>query len=81
MDFRNFWLRPRSRLNYKLAYKNDIKFRRGQYLWLKRAAIGHATALAVARRTRVAEHTLRRNRSSLHTQDDLLYPPTAPVAF
>ena len=39
------------------------------------------TALAVARRARVAEHALRRNRPSRHTQDDLLYPPTAPAAF
>ena len=44
-----------------------------------RAAIGHATALAVARRARVPEGALRRNRSSLHTQDDLMYPHTAPV--
>ena len=48
---------------------------------LKGAAIGHATALAVARRARVAEHTLRRARACPHTQDDLLYPPTAPVAI
>ena len=27
-----------------------FKFRRGQYFWHTRAAIGHATALAVARR-------------------------------
>ena len=58
-----------------------FKFRRGQYFWHTRAAIGHATALAVSRRARVAEHALRRNRPSRHTQDDLLYPPTAPVAF
>ena len=58
-----------------------FKFRRGQYFWHTRAAIGHATALAVARRARVAEHALRRNRPRLHTHDDLLYPPTAPVAF
>ena len=58
-----------------------FKFRRGQYFWHTRAAIGHATALAVARRARVAEHALRRNRPRLHTQDDLLYPPTAPVAL
>ena len=39
-------------------------------------------ALAVARRTRVAEHALRRNRPNLNIQDDdLLYPPTAPVAL
>ena len=58
-----------------------FKFRRGQYFWHTRAAIGHATALAVARRARVAEHTLRRTRAGPHTQDDLLYPPTAPVAI
>ena len=37
------------------------------------------TLADVARRTRDAEHTLRRTRACLHTQDDLLYPPTAPV--
>ena len=58
-----------------------FKFRRGQYFWHTRAAIGHATALAVARRARVAELTLRRNRVRSHTQDDLLYPHTAPVAI
>ena len=60
-----------------------FKFRRGQYFWHTRAAIGHATALAVARRARVAEHTLRRTHAGPHTQDDLplLYPPTAPVAI
>ena len=46
-----------------------------------RAAIGHATALAVSRRERVSEHALRRNRPNRHTFDDLLHPPTAPVAF
>ena len=55
-----------------------FKFRRGPF-WHTRAAIGHATALAVARRARVAEHTLRRTRVCPHTHDDLLYPPTAPV--
>ena len=58
-----------------------FKFRRGQYFWHTRAAIGHATPLAVARRMRVAEHTLRRNRAGLHPQDDLLHPYTAPVAI
>ena len=58
-----------------------FKFRRGQYFWHTRAAIGHATALAVARRTRVAEHTLRRNRAGLPPQDDLLHLYTAPVAI
>ena len=58
-----------------------FKFRRGQYFWHTRAAIGHATALAVARRTRVAEHTLRRNWAGLPPQDDLLHPYTAPVAI
>ena len=64
-----------------LPSEEAFKFRRGQYFWHTRAAIGHATALAVARRARVAEHALRRNRPRLHTQDDLLYPPTAPVAL
>ena len=57
-----------------------FKFRRGQYFWQTRAAVSHATALAAARRARVAEHALRRTRAGPHTQDDLLYPPTAPVA-
>ena len=68
------------RLGYEPS-EEAFKFRRGQYFWHTRAAIGHATALAVARRARVAEHALRRNRPRLHTHDDLLYPPTAPVAF
>ena len=68
------------RLGYEPS-EEAFKFRRGQYFWHTRAAIGHATALAVARRTRVAEHALRRDRPSQHTQDDLLYPPTAPVAL
>ena len=47
-----------------------------------RAAIGHATALAVARRARVAEHALRRTRVCPRAHDDdLLYPPTHPVAY
>ena len=40
-----------------------FKFRRGHYFWHTRAAIGHATVLAVARRARVAEHTLHRTRA------------------
>ena len=62
-----------------LIKKDSTKFCRGQYFWHTRAAIGHATALAVARRARVAEHTLRRNRAGLHPQDDLLHPYTPPV--
>ena len=58
-----------------------FKFRRGQYFWHTRAAVGHATALAVSRRARLSERALRRNRPNRHTSDDLLYPPTAPVAF
>ena len=46
----------------------------------KRGGIGHATALAVARRARLAEHTLRRNRAGLPPQGDLLHPYTALVA-
>ena len=68
------------RLGYEPS-DEAFKFRRGQYFWHTRAAIGHATALAVARRARVAEHTLRRNRAGLHPQDDLLHPYTAPVAI
>ena len=41
----------------------------------------HMPRLTVARRARVAEYTLRRTRAGPHTQDDLLYPPTAPVAI
>ena len=52
-----------------------------KYFWHTRAAIGHATALAAARRVRVAEHTLRRTRVCPHAHDDLLFPPTHPVAF
>ena len=58
-----------------------FKFRRGQYFWHTRAAIGHATALAVSLRARLSEHALRRSRPNRHASDDLLYPPTAPVAF
>ena len=68
------------RLGYEPS-DEAFKFRRGQYFWHTRAAIGHATALAVARRTRVAEHTLRRNRAGLPPPDDLLHPYTAPVAI
>ena len=65
-----------------------FKFRRGQCFWHTRVikviitrAVGHATALAVARRARVAEHTLRRASAGPHTQHDPLYQPTAPVAI
>ena len=58
------------RLGYEPS-DEAFKFRRGQYFWHTRAAIGHATALAVARRTRVAEHTLRRNGARLTPPDDL----------
>ena len=68
------------RLGYEPS-EEAFKFRRGQYFWHTRAAIGHATALAVSRRARLSEHALRRNRPNRHTFDDLLYPPTAPVAF
>ena len=36
----------------------DFKFRRGQYFWHTRAAIGHAAAPAIARRARVAVHMI-----------------------
>ena len=52
------------RLGYEPS-DEAFKFRRGQYFWHTGAAIGHAKELAVARRTRVAEHTLRRNRAGL----------------
>ena len=47
-----------------------FRFCRGQYFWHTRAAIGHAAALAVTRRARVAEGTLRRSCAGPHTQDD-----------
>jgi len=40
-----------------------FKFRRGQYFWHTRAAIGQAAARAVAQRVQVAEATLRRRRA------------------
>ena len=57
-----------------------FKFRRGQYFWHTRSAIGHATALAVARRARVAEHALRRTRVCPRAHDDDIPYPTHPVA-
>ena len=68
------------RLGYEPS-DEAFKFRRGQYFWHTRAAIGHAAALAVVRRTRVAEHTRRRNGAGLPPHDDLLHPYTAPVAI
>ena len=62
LSHRGFRIEPT--LNQNLS-AFTFKFRRGRYFWHTRAAIGHATALAVARRTRVAEHTLRRNRAGL----------------
>ena len=53
-----------------------LKFRRGQYFWHTRAAIGQAAARAVAQRVHVAEHTLRRHRVPSNVQDDLAYPAT-----
>jgi len=53
----------------------------GQYFWHTLAVIGHAAARAVAQRVRMAEHTLRRSRAGPHTQDDFLYPPTAPLGL
>ena len=79
-NFNNKTKRWFERLGYDPS-EEVFKFRRGQYFSHMRAAFGHATALAVARSTRVAEHDLRRNRSSLHTHDGLLHPPTTPVAF
>jgi len=58
-----------------------FKFRRGQSFWHTRAAIGHAAAHAVAQRTHVAEHTLRRFRAGPNTQNDLLYPPMVPLGL
>ena len=63
-------------------YFKSIKSFNQKYFWHTRAAIGHATALAVARRARVAEHALRRTRVCPRAHDDdLLYPPTHPVAY
>ena len=56
--------------------EDAFKFRRGQYFWHTRAAIGQAAARAVAQRVHVAEHTLRRHRVPSNVQDDLAYPAT-----
>ena len=58
--------------------ENAFKFRRGQYFWHTRAAIGQAAARAVAQRVHVAEHTLRRHRAPPNVQDDLAFPATVP---
>jgi len=57
-----------------------FKFRRGQYFWHTRAAIGQAAARAVAQRVQVAEHTLRRHRVPPYMRDDLAFPATLPSA-
>ena len=56
--------------------EDAFKFRRGQYFWHTRAAIGQAAARAVAQRVHVAEHTLRRHRVPSNVHDDLAYPAT-----
>ena len=58
-----------------------FKFRRGQYFWHTRAAIGHGAAVAVAQRARVAGHTLRRPRVPPNARDALLFPATVPSGF
>ena len=58
--------------------EDAFKFRRGQYFWHTRAAIGQAAVRAVARRVQVAEHALRRHRASPNVQDELAYPATVP---
>ena len=58
--------------------EDAFEFRRGQYFWHTRAAIGHAAARAVAQRVHVAEHTLRRHRAPPNAHDDLAFPATVP---
>ena len=58
--------------------EDAFKFRRGQYFWHTRAAIGHGAAVAVAQRARVAGHTLRRPRAPPNARDALLFPATVP---
>ena len=58
-----------------------FKFRRGQYFWHTRAAIGHGAAVAVAQRAWVAGHTLRRPRVPPNARDALLFPATVPSGF
>ena len=58
--------------------EDAFKFRRGQYFWHTRAAIGQAAARAVAQQVHVAEHTLRRHRAPPDVQDELAYPATVP---
>ena len=72
--------------NWFRRHSNDepseeaFKFRRGQYFWHTRAAIGQAAARAVAQRVQVAEYTLRRHRVPPYMQDDLAFPATIPSA-
>ena len=61
--------------------EDAFKFRRGQYFWHTRAAIGHGAAVAVAQRARVAGHTLRRPRAPPNARDALLFPATVPSGF
>ena len=58
--------------------EDAFKFRWGQYFLHTRAAIGHGAAVAVARRARVAGHTLRRPRAPPNARDALLFPATVP---
>jgi len=58
--------------------EETFNFRRGQYFWHMRAAIGKAAARAVAQRVQVAEHTLRHHRVFPPMQDDLAFPATVP---
>jgi Flp pilus assembly protein TadD len=58
--------------------EDTFKFRRGQYFWHTRTAIGQAAARAVAERLQVAEHILRRYRAPTNTQDNLAFPATVP---
>ena len=44
-----------------------------------RAVIGHGAARAVARRAKVAGHTLRRPRAAPNARDALLFPATVVV--
>ena len=66
------------RLGYEPSAE-AFKFRRGQYFWHTRAAIGHDTALAVV--ARASPSTPCAATAPAYPPDDLLHPYTAPVAI
>jgi len=70
-------LRPPG-IHFTVAAKLQLLRAFREYFWHTRAAIGHAAARVVAQRVHLAEYTLRRFCAAPHTQDDLLFPPSAP---